>query len=96
MSIKTEDIVKGAIVITSMPKNPLKDGNHLVVMGEDGDYFNGSTSLPFGIALTITEEPKRKHTDVAAKYVGLETFGGKKFTTFLSYLKPRVTLADED
>lgn len=95
MSIKTEDIVKGAIVITSMPKNSLKGGDHLVVMGKDGD-FNGSTSLPFGIALTITEEPKRKHPDVAAKYVGLETFGGQQFTTFLSYLKPRVTLSDED
>lgn len=94
MSIKTVDVVPGAVVTTTKPKNPLKfPGDHLVVMGEDASMMDGNATLPFGTVLTIISNPKRKG-DVAAKIVELESTSGQKLTTFLSYLKSRVTLVE--
>ena len=92
MSIKRTDIVPGTIVITTEPKRNLAwPGNKLVIMGEDYSWFDGHAELPFGTTLIIRSEPKRR-SDISAQIVELETIEGRKFTTFLSYLKPRVEL----
>jgi len=96
MSIKTEEIIPGTVVITSKPDHPLRfPGDHLFVMGEDAQIEDTMTMLPYGVALTIVSAP-RHVPGVGAQIVDVENFGGVKYSTFLSYLKPRVRLAYHD
>lgn len=96
MSIKTKDIIPGTVVITAKPAHQLRfPGDHLFVMDEGAQIEDTMTMLPYGVTLTITSAP-RHVPGVGAQIVDVENFGGVKYSTFLSYLKPRVTIANHD